>query len=78
MEPGGGYFRVFYKTTKIVGAVEKVSIILIDSQKVTQAVHKMYSNWMFSKERIVGWEDKVDTDKKWANRKTKFKELYAN
>lgn len=44
VEPGGGYFRVFYKTTKIVGAVEKVSIILDDSQKVTQAVHKMYSN----------------------------------
>ena len=77
VEPIGGYHHEIHKTKQGAGEVEKVGINWDESQKVTQAVNRIYSSQMFGKENIIDWEDITDTDKTRATCKSYFKEIYA-
>ena len=65
----------FAKLHKDQERLEKYGIIWDESQKVTQAVDKIYSSRMFGKDKMINWEDKADTYKTWAIWKSYFKEL---
>ena len=63
MKRGGRYCRVFHKTAQIAGSVEKVNINWDDLHKFTQEAEKIYSTLLFSEEKMINWEEKVDTKK---------------
>ena len=67
MKPGERYCRVFQKLHEEQDLLKKVGINWDDLQKFTQAAEKIYSTLLFSGEKMINWEEKVDTNKMWAN-----------